>query len=171
MNTLHADVRGCIEILKIRLGLDAYAVQIEPESQEYGAASCQLGSFTVLLRVAKKTPTKVGQFVTLWKRIGDGPIMPFNNIDQIDFVIVWVSCHERQGFFIFPQSVLVDQGVFSSSDQSGKRALRVYPPWDIVESKQAYTTQLWQLEYFINISLNKACDVLKVKNILYGLIA
>ena len=38
--------------------------------------------------VAKITPTKIGQFVTLWKRSGKLPIQPFDL--SIDFVVVSV---------------------------------------------------------------------------------
>ena len=37
--------------------------------------------------------------------------------------------------------------------------MRVYPPWDKPESKQAEKTQKWQTEYFVDVSKNKSTDV------------
>lgn len=40
----------------------------EAESAEYGACRFALEGHSIVFRVAKITPTKTGQFVTLWKR-------------------------------------------------------------------------------------------------------
>ncbi|MGC1181501.1 MepB family protein [Legionella sp.] len=61
---------------------------IEPESAEYCAYSFELNNFFVRFRVAKITPTKIGQFVTLWKRFKKGPIKPYDNTDSVDFFII-----------------------------------------------------------------------------------
>ena len=42
----------------------------EKESAEYGAYTFELAGFSIKYRVAKITPTKIGQFVTLWRRKG-----------------------------------------------------------------------------------------------------
>ncbi|MCP5369402.1 MAG: MepB family protein [Rickettsiaceae bacterium] len=44
-----------------------------------------------LFRIAKKTPTKSGYFVTIWKRGADSIIAPYEEADAIDFVVVAVS--------------------------------------------------------------------------------
>ena len=56
----------------------------EKESSEYGAATFALKERKVRFCVAKITPTKVGQFVTLWKREDGGPIVPFDKSDRVD---------------------------------------------------------------------------------------
>ncbi|EKD72557.1 MAG: hypothetical protein ACD_45C00643G0006, partial [uncultured bacterium] len=61
----------------------------------------------------KITPTKVGQFVTLWKRINNGPIQPYDVSDPVDFFIVSARKDDCFGQFIFPKSVLRDQAVLS----------------------------------------------------------
>lgn len=104
-----------------------------------------------IYRTAKITPTKNGQFVTLWKRKLQGPIQPYDISDKIDFVIVNVMKNKKKGMFVFPAEVLVEQGVFSVKNKGGKRAIRVYPPWDKPQSKQAEKTQKWQLNYFQKI--------------------
>jgi hypothetical protein len=42
--------------------------------------------------------------------------------------------------------------------RDGQRAMRVYPPWDKLTSKQAQKTQAWQGEYFLEIPMEHAID-------------
>jgi hypothetical protein len=141
---------------------------IDKESIEYAACSFKINGQYVISRSSKITPKKTGQFVTLWKRINNGPIEPFNSSDDIDFFVVNVSSETNLGQFIFPKSALIKQGVISTNIKEGKRAIRVYPPWDIPTSKQAIKTQKWQLNYFLPININKDIDINKVKE-LYSL--
>jgi hypothetical protein len=100
--------------------------------------------------VAKTTPTKTGQFVTVWKRPHpDADIAPLDEADPVDAVIIAVTDGAQHGFFILPRSVLLERGVMSRAGQGGKRALRVYPPWCAPEAPQAQRTQRWQGEWFV----------------------
>ena len=104
----------------------------EEESADYGACRAELHGKRLVLRVAKTTPTKTGQFVTVWKRPHpDAEIAPLDEADPVDIVIIAVDDGDgaRHGFFIFPRSVLLERGVMSRAGSGGKRALRVYPPW------------------------------------------
>lgn len=123
----------------------------ESESSDYGACNFKLNGLHVICRNAKITPKKVGQFVTFWKRNGNGPIEPFFETDQIDFFTVNVQTKTQCGQFVFPKSVLIKKGIISTSNKEGKRAFRVYPAWDIAKNKQAERTQKWQLNYFYEI--------------------
>lgn len=134
----------------------------EAESKEYGGCQFKLNDFSIRFRAAKITPTKTGQFVTLWKRIGGGSIQPYDISDDIDFVVVSVRKEDNFGQFIFSKSVLCKHNIFSKDGIGGKRAIRVYPPWDKTTSKQAQETQLWQLEYFLEIPQNKAIDLTRL---------
>ena len=107
-------------------------------------------------RVGHITPTKNGQFVTLWKRSDKGPIAPYDRADRVDLVVIVTKKKAKFGLFIFPKDVLIKQGIFSINDKGGKRALRVYPSWDKPESKQAEKTQKWQLDFFLDLSTNKS---------------
>lgn len=99
----------------------------EAESAEYGACRAELEGKRLVLRVAKTTPTKTGQFVTVWKRPHpDAEIAPLDEADPVDVVIIAVSNGARHGFFIFSRAVLIEHGVMSRTGQGGKRALRVY---------------------------------------------
>lgn len=126
-------------------------LQIDAESKEYDACRYQLNGFKIISRTAKRTPKKVGQFVTFWKRNAAGPIEPFEENDEFDFFVVNVHCEEKSGQFVFPKSILIQKGIISTDKKEGKRAFRVYPSWDVVESKQATQSQKWQLEYFEEI--------------------
>lgn len=148
------------------LGLHITNFQQSIESQEYTACSFHLNGKVVEFRTAKITPTKVGQFVTFWKRSESGPIMPFDIEDQIDFFMVEVIAQNRHGLFIFPKSILVQKGVMSVQGVGGKRAIRVYPSWDRSDSKQAVTTQTWQAQYFSEIALNGTSDIIFIKKLL-----
>lgn len=141
-----------------QLGLELKNIIKEKESAEYAAYQFELGNLKIVFRNAKTTPTKVGQFVTLWKRNGGGPIQPYDAADEIDLVIVNTKSENRLGQFIFPKSVLIQQGIISN-DKEGKRAIRVYPPWSKTENKQAQRTQKWQLDYFLEIPAEKPIDM------------
>lgn len=139
----------------------------EKESLDYNAYQFQLENLNVVFRTAKITPTKIGQFVTLWKRIGNGPIQPFEFSDAVDLFVINVKIHNHLGQFVFPKSALLEQGVLTSNAREGKRAIRVYPPWDIPLSKQAQKTQQWQLKYFLDLPYDGSVDVSRAKS-LYG---
>ena len=134
----------------------------ELESAQYGACRFLLNNANVLFRTSKITPTKTGQFVTLWKRINQGSIQPFDAKDSIDLFIISVRKDNHFGLFIFPKSVLIAKEIVSDKKE-GKRAIRVYPPWDINASKHAQKTQNWQLEYFLQTSNDQSIDLNRTK--------
>ncbi|MER5117059.1 MepB family protein [Serratia marcescens] len=125
--------------------------QREAESGEYGACQLEVEGKRALFRVANTTPTKLDQFVTIWKRphVQD-EIMPIDFDDGIEFVLVSVFDHTHRGFFIFNRHVLAKKGVMSVRGKEGKRAIRVYAPWVKPIVKQAITTQKWQLQHFVS---------------------
>ena len=121
----------------------------EAESAEYGAHVFQLEGQEVRFRVAKTTPTKLGQFVTLWKRVGRGAIQPHDITDPVEWFVISVHQEEQRGYFVFPKTVLHQQGVIATHGIGGKRAIRVYPPWAHNLNPQARRSQQWQLPYFL----------------------
>lgn len=138
----------------------------ENESEEYSAYRFQFQNKNICYREAKITPTKTGQFVTLWKRNKTGIIEPFDDSDLIDFVIISVKQNEDWGLFIFPKNILLEKGVFSTKTKEGIRATRVYPIWDETTSKQAQKTQKWQLNYFFLLTDQSKIDWDKMKKII-----
>ena len=71
-----------------KLDLKIRNLIIEKESQEYCAAQLELKNSKIIFRKAKITPTKIGQFVTLWKRIDKNTIQPFSSEYNFDLVII-----------------------------------------------------------------------------------
>lgn len=138
-------------------GLNITEFEVELESIEYDACKFKLNDKEIVCRTSKITPRKIGQFVTFWKRSENGPIEPFEETDNLDFFIVIVQTKTDVGQFVFPKSILISKGVISTSTKSGKRAFRVYPPWDVPTSKQAIQSQQWQLQFFY--SVNSATDL------------
>jgi hypothetical protein len=160
---IHPDL---IEVQKLAYtpsGLTSHSFSKEIESEAYGAFDFEMQGRHVKFRVGKITPKKTGQFVTLWKRIGKGPILPYDMADPVDVFVISVRKPGRLGQFVFPKSVLYEKGIVSNEGQGGKRAMRVYPSWDHAESRQAQSTQAWQLLYFFEIPSSTCVDVQRVR--------
>lgn len=163
MDTIHQDLLDAIKHIYNPLGFQCTQPIMEKESIEYGAYTFELNGSFIRFRVSKITPTKIGQFVTLWKRIGNGPIQPYDNADPVDFFIVSTRKDNHFGQFIFPKSSLCQQKVLSINGKGGKRAMRVYPPWDNTVNPQAQKTQKWQMDYFLDLSPDKEIDHARVQ--------
>lgn len=123
----------------------------EPESAAYSAGVFELNGAEVRYRHARTTPKKAGQFVTIWVRSTTGPIRPFDLADPVALFIIGVRAKESFGQFVFPKSVLLREGVMSVGGIGGKRAMRVYPPWDVAPNHQAERSQTWQRAYFLGL--------------------
>lgn len=159
------DLLAAKKIVYDKNNLECTDLSKEEESAEYGAYTFKLNTTAVKFRIAKITPTKTGQFVTLWKRIGSGPIQPFDISDPIDLFVVSVKDGPHFGQFIFPKSVLCERGVVTTKNKEGKRAIRVYPPWNKTTSTQAQRTQNWQLNFFLDLSNDKSLDNTRIKKL------
>lgn len=137
----------------------------EEESSEYHAHTFTLKNKNGLFRIAKKTPTKTGWFVTIWKRGADNIIAPYDITDAIDFVVIAVSDNNNVGEFIFPKTILLKKNIFSENGKEGKRAIRVYTPWDKTASAQAAKTQKRQSQFFVDLGLSNSDSTLTIKNL------
>ena len=144
-------------------GMEVTNAYTEEESKDYGACRLKLDSREVVFRVAKTTPKKVGQFVTVWQRPHAGAAyVPFNERDQVDFIAVSVADDKNIGQFVFNRRILIDQGIMGTSRTRGKGAFRVYSPWVRPENKTALKTQEWQKKYFFS---QKTLDLGLVRNL------
>ena len=64
---VHPDVAMVLRVLG-GLALACSPAIVEADNHEYGAAVSEIGRSPVRFRVGKLTPTKVGLFVTVWRR-------------------------------------------------------------------------------------------------------
>ena len=165
LKEVHPDLLLAEQFVYKPFGLVLQNLKIEDESADYGASEFTFNNRLIKFRVGKITPTKVGQFVTFWKRIGKGPILPYDIHDLFEFLVVSVHAEGYLGQFIFPKNVLCEKGIISCNGKEGKRAMRVYPPWDKTNSSQAKKTQDWQLKYFIKTSEQMDVDFARVKHL------
>lgn len=166
MDKIHPDFIIVRNLIYNSPELQCSGLMVEKEGREYGACTFKLNSMSVRFRVAKITPIKIGQFVTLWKRAKNGAIQPYDITDEVDLFIISVRKDNQFGQFIFPKSILLQQKIIATNRQRGKLAIRVYPPWDIAISGQAKKTQSWQSQYFLELSSDKSIDYVRM-NMLY----
>ncbi|MCX4524226.1 MULTISPECIES: MepB family protein [unclassified Streptomyces] len=164
---MNPDLRAARELVYVPCGFACSEPVPEAESAEYAAHTFTLDGRSVRFRAARTTPTKAGQFVTVWQRSPGGPIRPFDAADPVDLFVV--SCRDRGRFgqFVFSVDAFRRHGVVSVDGAGGKRALRVYPPWVTTTSRQAARTQAWQLEHFLDLSVPAAVDLGRARE-LYG---
>jgi hypothetical protein len=167
LNNIHKDLLIAIELVYQQCKAECTLPIADAESTDYAAFTFKINKLTVKYRAAKITPSKTGQFVTLWKREKDGPIQPFRVSDDIDIFIVSTRYENRLGQFIFPRIALLEHGILSDENKDGKRAIRVYPPWDNATNKQAQKSQQWQLNYFLEIQPVPAIDLQQAKKLLF----
>ncbi|MGW7456021.1 MepB family protein [Streptomyces sp. NPDC054787] len=137
----------------------------EAESAEYAAHTFTLDGLAVRFRAARTTPTKVGQFVTVWKRSPGGPIQPFDATDPVDLFVISSRDGHHFGQFVFPLDVLRRRGVVSENGSGGKRAFRVYPPWVTTTNRQAGTAQAWQLDHFLDLPPDRPVDAARAEEL------
>jgi hypothetical protein len=164
VGTIPSELETIIEKAYIPAGIKTLSVHCETESAEYKACRFSIGGKIILFRVAKTTAKKIGQFVTIWKRV-HATIKPIDTSDGVEFVVVSVSNEENHGQFVFSKAVLVAQSIMSHESKRGKLAIRVYPPWSNPTSKQAIATQDWQLQYFSPVILNETTERQKIRNL------
>lgn len=156
---LHDDIKQIKELVYDQCELAMTNVKFNSESVNYGACSFELSGSKIQYRISKITPTKIGQFVAIWKRNKDGLTVPFHSSDNIDLIVITARSGENLGQFVFSKLVLVDKGIVSINTKEGKRGIRVYPPWDIVSNKPAEKTQRWQNNYFLAIKNDNSTDL------------
>lgn len=160
------DLLLSIQHLYAPCGLTLHNFVIQKESAEYSAASYNLDEHKILFRQAKITPTKPGQFVTIWKRNSAGTTVPYDMKDPIDYFVIGINENNRFGQFIFPKLVLQQNGYVSTNEIGGKRAIRVYPPWATNLNAQACKTQKWQAPYFFEISPKNTPEIARLASLM-----
>jgi len=151
-------------------GLTIKAIREETQNSEYGAGVFQLNSKSVRFRVAKETPTKLGQFVVFWEKDINNKNQAFSYENATDLLVINTFSNDNQSFgqFVFPKEVLVKQNILKTATSKGKMAIRVYPSWDTPDSKQALATQKWQLPYFVVMSNKNSLQLQELLKLYYN---
>jgi hypothetical protein len=150
---VHGDLLAAKALVYDPCGFSCTRPVAEPESADYAAHEFTLDGRSVRFRAARTTPTKVGQFVTVWQRSQAGPIRPFDLTDSVDLFVISTREPHHFGQFVLPVDALVRHGVVSTNGSGGKRAFRVYPPWVTTTNRQAERAQAWQLAFFLPLPL------------------
>ena len=154
-NFLPTNLQAVKKLVYDSNGFEMTHLKVDTESIAYDACTFSLDNLLIIHRTSKITPTKSGQFVTLWKRNNKGITIPFDSKDPFDFIVITAKNDNQLGQFIFPKSVLINKGIISHNGKSGKRGIRIYPPWTLTLNKQATITQQWQANYFLEIENRK----------------
>ncbi|MER6103580.1 MepB family protein [Streptomyces sp. NPDC001832] len=167
MNTAptHGDLIAAKALIYDSCGFTCSQPVPEAEGAAYAAHEFTLNGLSIRFRAAKTTPTKVGQFVTVWKRSPAGPIQPFDATDPVDLFIISTRDHQHFGQFVFPMDALRQHGVVSANGSGGKRAFRVYPPWVITTNRQASSAQAWQLDFFLHLHQHGPIDLARAQEL------
>ncbi|MEU9125545.1 MepB family protein [Streptomyces sp. NPDC048506] len=160
---LHDDLLAAKDMVYDPSGFVCSPPVPEPESAEYAAQGFMLDGLSVRFRVAKTTPTKVGQFVTVWQRSTEGPIRPFDADDGVDVFVISSRDGAHFGQFVFPREVLCERGIVSRNGSGGKRGFRVYPPWVTTTNRQAHRTQEWQVVHFLSLGEGGPVDLARAR--------
>lgn len=163
--TAHADLLAAKALVYDPCGFTCSLPVPEAEGAAYAAHAFTLDGRAVRFRAAKTTPTKVGQFVTVWKRSPAGPIQPFDAADPVDLFVISTRDGDRFGQFVLPLEALRRHGVVSTDGSGGKRAFRVYPPWVTTTNRQAGSAQKWQLEHFLALPQDGPVDLARAREL------
>ncbi|HDB8890889.1 TPA: MepB family protein [Staphylococcus aureus] len=120
----------------------------EKYNQDYEALTFSFKEETYQSRLAKKTPTKAGYFVTCWTKDENNCNQPYSKEAFADYLMIIVIDEELSGYFLFPRELLIEKGILTTFEHKGKMAFRVYPKWCNQLNKRAAQTQKWQCKYF-----------------------
>ncbi|MGG5735720.1 MULTISPECIES: MepB family protein [Bacillus cereus group] len=124
----------------------------EKQNLEYAGGIFQLNNRSIRFRVSKITPNKIGQFVSFWEKDASMKNQAFSYDSAPNLLVITCIADNKLGQFIFPKEILLKEKILKTQNQKGKMAMRVYPIWDKPVSNQAKKSQLWQLQYFVDLS-------------------
>ncbi|MCU5111943.1 MepB family protein [Bacillus wiedmannii] len=124
----------------------------EKQNAEYVGCLFHLNKKTIRFRVSKITPNKIGQFVSFWEKDANMQNQAFSYDAAPDLLVIACINDNKLGQFIFPKEILLKEKILKTQSQKGKMAMRIYPLWDTPVSNQAKKSQMWQLQYFVDLS-------------------
>lgn len=147
-------------------GHEITSITEEKQNSEYKGFSFSVYEHTYRSRLAKLTAKKKGYFVAFWEKDINNRNQAYSYDESPNKIVISVIDNERKGQFIFPKSVLLQQGVLRSETSKGKMAMRVYPSWEQELNSSAEKSQKWQMKYFIDVS--KAVDIARLTDLYFS---
>ncbi|MEQ3592149.1 MepB family protein [Bacillus albus] len=124
----------------------------EQQNAEYAGCLFYLNYKSIRFRISKITPNKIGQFVSFWEKDDNMQNQAFSYDAAPDLLVITCIDDNKLGQFIFPKEIILKEKILKTQSQKGKMAMRIYPLWDTPVSNQAKKSQMWQLQYFVDLS-------------------
>ncbi|MGH1042088.1 MepB family protein [Bacillus wiedmannii] len=124
----------------------------EKQNAEYAGCLFHLNHKSIRFRISKITPNKIGQFVSFWEKDDNLKNQAFTYDAAPDLLAITCIDDNKLGQFIFSKEILLKEKILKTQSQKGKMAMRIYPLWDTPVSNQAKKSQMWQLQYFVDLS-------------------
>lgn len=123
MNKFNKTLAYVNELLYEPNNLTIKNIQEETQNSDYGAGIFQLNSKSIRFRVAKITPTKIGQFVSFWEKDEANKNQAFTYDNSTDLLVInTFNDNGDFGQFVFPKEILLQQNILRTSSTKGKMA-------------------------------------------------
>lgn len=152
LNNYNDTIRNLDNIVYKPNNLMITNVKEEKQNAEYAGCIFYLNNKTIRFRKSKITPNKIGQFVSFWEKGDNMQNQAFSYNAAPDLLVITCIDDNKLGQFIFPKEILLKEKILRTENQKGKMAMRIYPIWDTPVSNQAKKSQLWQIQYFVDLS-------------------
>jgi len=92
--------------------------------------------------------------------------IPYSDTDEIDFFITAVVENGSAiGMFIMSKDLMREKGYLTTSDQEGKVAMRLLPPFAKVTNPTGIKNQLWQAPFYVDLTGSKDEAIEKTERI------
>ncbi|MGG2016442.1 MepB family protein [Bacillus sp. S10(2024)] len=165
MNNFNNTIKNLDNIVYKPNNLIITNLKEEKQNLEYAGGIFQLNNKTIRFRVSKITPNKIGQFVSFWEKNENMQNQAFSYDSSPDLLVITCIDDNKLGQFIFPKEILLKERILKTPSQKGKMAMRIYPIWDNPVNTQARKSQMWQLQYFIDLSETNNLSIDKLLNL------
>ncbi|PEA23290.1 mep operon protein MepB [Bacillus cereus] len=165
LNTFNDTIRKLNNLVYIPNKLIITNLKEEKQNAEYAGCLFRLNHKSNRFRISKITPNKIGQFVSFWEKDDNMQNQAFSYDAAPDLLVITCIDDNKLGQFIFPKETLLKEKILKTQSQKGKMAMRIYPIWDIPVSNQAKKSQMWQLQYFVDLSDHNNLPIDKLLNL------
>ncbi|MGX6970109.1 MepB family protein [Vagococcus bubulae] len=128
-----------------------YSLSYERQNADYEGMFFYHCSISYRSRLAKKTPSKLGYFVSFWEKDTSNNNQPYSFSKAPDNTLIWVIDDNKKGLFTFPKEILLQKTILQTASKKGKMGIRVYPDWEVNLNNTAKKTQEWQTHFFQRI--------------------